>query len=199
MEKIAKGISFVLHPLLLPLYGLFFIFNSNSVFSFLPAAVKNYCYLITFFFLCLLPLLSLPLFKKAGLITSYSLDKRQERVYPILLSIFYAFMGFYLVGRFPYTVIVQQLYLVLIIVLSGFSIITIRWKISMHMMAIGAVCGFVTILGLRYFGEVRYLLMLLILLSGILGACRLYLKKHNPAQIYAGFLVGLSFVVVILK
>jgi len=35
-------------------------------------------------------------------------------------------------------------------------------------------------------------------LAGLLGTCRLYLKKHNPSQVYAGFVFGLSFVFAIL-
>lgn len=198
MKKIAELFSYLMHPLLLPLYGLFFIFNSNSVFSFIPAKSKNYCYLITFICLCILPVLTLPLFRKLKLIQDYHLSTKQERIYPVLISIFYAFLGFYLIRNMPYTNIVQQMYLVLIIVLAGFAIITLRWKMSMHMTAIGAVCGFLLIIGFRYFGDVRSTFMWLFILSGFLGTCRLYLKKHNPAQIYTGFLFGLSFVYAIL-
>lgn len=199
MKVLAQSISYLFHPLLVPLYGLFFIFNSDSVFSLIiPFSVQMYCYSITFVALLLMPILGMFIFKKLGFISNYHLSVKQERVYPALVAIFSAFLGFYLIGKMPYTNIVQQLYLVLIIVLSGFSIITLRWKMSMHMTAAGAVCGFITIIGFRYWGEVRESLMIVLILSGILATCRLYLKKHSPAQIYAGFLFGLSFVVAIL-
>ncbi|HBO27261.1 MULTISPECIES: hypothetical protein [Culturomica] len=198
MKIIAQGISYLFHPLLIPLYGLFLIFNSNSVFSLIPEKVRLYCYGMTFITLFLVPLLSMLVFKKFKLITSFDLELKQERIYPVLVTIFSAFLGFYLIGMVPYTNIVQQLYLVLIIMLSAFSIITMRWKISMHMTAAGAVCGFVSVLGLKYLGDVRPLLMLTLFVSGALATCRLYLKKHNPAQIYAGFFFGLVFVVCIL-
>lgn len=198
MKKIAEIFSYFMHPLLLPLYGLFFIFNSDSFFSFIPDMAKAYCYIITFICLCLLPIVTLPLFKKLRLIRDYHLMTKQERIYPVIVSIFYAFLGFYLIRQIPYTNIVQQMYLVLIIVLCGFAIVTLRWKMSMHMTAIGTICGFLLIIGFRYWGDVRIIFMGLACLSGILGSCRLYLKKHNPAQIYAGFLFGLSIVFVIL-
>ncbi len=198
MRRFAEFFSYAMHPLLLPLYGLFFIFNSNSVFSFIPPVAQNYCYVVTFICLCFLPVVTLPLFKRLRLIRNYHLSDRKERIYPVIVSIFYAFGGFYLIRHIPYTNIVQQMYLVLIIVLCGFSIVTLRWKMSMHMTAIGAVCGFLLIIGFRYFGDVRAVFMGLLCLSGILGSCRLYLKKHNPAQVYAGFVFGLSFVFAIL-
>ena len=45
MKYIAQTISYVLHPMLMPLYILFFIFNSNTLFAYIPWGVKLYCYL----------------------------------------------------------------------------------------------------------------------------------------------------------
>ena len=65
---------------------------------------------------------------------------------------------------------------------------------SMHMTAIGGFCGFLMVFALRYGMNVRTELMCLLLLAGLLGSCRLYLGKHTPAQVYAGFFFGLCFV-----
>lgn len=198
MKYIAQGFSFLIHPLLVPVYIVFFIFNVDTVFSFIPRMAQYYCYLVTVLVLLFIPLASLPLFRYFKMISSYDLGIKQERVYPILVAVGFTFLGFWLIGRVPYTNIVQQLYLVVIILLSVFSIITIRWKMSMHMTAIGAACGFLLILGMKYSGDVRLFFMGMLLLSGILASCRLYLKQHNPLQVYVGFLFGLCFVVGIL-
>ena len=86
----------------------------------------------------------------------------------------------------------------MVIMLSGFMIVTIRWKISMHMTAIGGLCGFLLVWGMNYQGDVRNAFILFLLLSGILATSRLYLKKHTPLQVYLGFLFGLFFVFGIL-
>ena len=177
MKYIAQTISYILHPMLMPLYILFFIFNNNTLFAYIPWGVKLYCYLVTVFALLIMPVISLPLFKHFRLIRSYELNDKQERVYPN---------------------IVRQLYLVLIILLSTFSVITFRWKISMHMTAIGGLCGFLLVWGMNYQGDVRNAFILFLLLSGILATSRLYLKKHTPLQVYLGFLFGLFFVFGIL-
>lgn len=198
MKYFASVVSYVLHPFLMPLYILFFLFNGDSLFSYIPSSVKWYCYGVTLFMLLLMPLLSLPLFRHLRLVKNYGLEDKQERVYPILASVVFAFIGFWLLGRVAYTNIVQQLFLVLIILLSAFSVITLRWKMSMHMTAIGGVCGFLLILGFRYAGDVRFFFMLMLMLSGILASCRLYLNRHTPLQVYAGFLFGFIFVMGIL-
>ena len=115
-----------------------------------------------------------------------------------VVAVAFAFLGFWLLGRIGYTNIVRQLYLVLIILLSTFSVITFRWKISMHMTAIGGLCGFLLVWGMNYQGDVRNAFILFLLLSGILATSRLYLKKHTPLQVYLGFLFGLFFVFGIL-
>lgn len=199
MRKVASVISYALHPLMMPLYLLFLIFNIDSLFALLPVEIKVYNYLVTFFFLFLMPLLSLPLFKHYHLIKSYHLDAKQERVYPILVTVGFAFVGFWLLGHIPYSVISQQLYLMLIILLSGFAIITLRWKMSMHMTALGAACGFMFVFQSKYMmGNIREIFMSLILLSGIVASARLYLKKHTPLQVYAGFLFGFLVITGIL-
>ena len=222
MKYIAQTISYILHPMLMPLYILFFIFNNNTLFAYIPWGVKLYCYLVTVFALLIMPVISLPLFKHFRLIRSYELNDKQERVYPILVAgafafvgglpvtcgltynytavpgACFAFLGFWLLGRIGYTNIVRQLYLVLIILLSTFSVITFRWKISMHMTAIGGLCGFLLVWGMNYQGDVRNAFILFLLLSGILATSRLYLKKHTPLQVYLGFLFGLFFVFGIL-
>lgn len=194
----ARTMSFMLHPLLMPVYILFFLFSGDSMFALIPFSSKLYCYIVTIFCLLLMPLMSMPLFRHFQLIRNYELEDKQERVYPILIAVAFAFLGFWLLGKVAYGNIVQQLYLVLIILLSVFSVITIRWKISMHMTAMGGVCGFLLILGMKYPGDIRGSFILMLLLAGVLATSRLYLKKHDPLQVYLGFLFGFLFVVGIL-
>lgn len=198
INRCARGISYILHPMLMPVYFLFFLFNGDSMFALLPQQTKLYCYLITLFFLFIVPLISLPFFRHFHLIKDYALNDKQERVYPILVTVSAAFLGFWLLGKVAYTNIVQQLFLVLIILLSVFSVITLRWKISMHMTAMGGLCGFLLILGMKYPGDMRGSFIMMLLLAGLLASSRLLLKKHNPLQVYLGFLFGFCFVLGIL-
>ena len=190
MKILAKTISYVLHPFLMPIYALLLLFSSGSMFALIPRVTQIYCYIVTLFVLLLMPMLSLPLFKRLQLIRDFHLEDKQERVYPILVTVAFTFLGFWLLGRVAYTHIVQQLYLVLIILLSVFSVVTLRWKMSMHMTAMGGLCGFLLVLGMKYPGDMRGSFIFVMLLAGLLAASRLYLNKHNPLQVYVGFLFG---------
>ena len=199
MEKIAQVISYLMHPLLMPVYALIFLFSGTSVFTLTPLATKLFCFLVTGVSMVVLPLISLPIFKRLHLISDYTLDDKQERVYPILVAVIFAFIGFWVLGKFAYTQIVQQLFLAVIILLSVFSIITLVWKMSMHMTAIGGVVGFIFALGIKYPGDMRIPFIIMLLFAGILAASRLYLNKHNPCQIYTGFLFGTLLVSFLLS
>ena len=161
MKVLAFAVSMLFHPLLLPLYVLFITFNTGTVFTYIPAYTQNMSYLLTLLGVTLIPLLCLPLLKWLGLIEGYRLVQKQDRVFPVLVTIVGAFIVFYFSRNLPYSNIVRQFYLIMVIMLSGFMIVTIRWKISMHMTAIGALCGFVFILGMKYLGDVINLLPLL--------------------------------------
>ena len=198
MKVLAFAVSMLFHPLLLPLYVLFITFNTGTVFTYIPAYTQNMSYLLTLLGVTLIPLLCLPLLKWLGLIEGYRLAQKQDRVFPVLVTIVGAFIVFYFSRNLPYSNIVRQFYLIMVIMLSGFMIVTIRWKISMHMTAIGGLCGFLLVWGMNYQGDVRNAFILFLLLSGILATSRLYLKKHTPLQVYLGFLFGLFFVFGIL-
>ena len=188
--KVAKAFSVIFQPFFMPVYALLFLFNGNSMFAALPTATKLYCFGMTLLFLLLLPMAAVAIFKRFGLVTNYGLHERQERIYPLLTMIICTFAAFWLLRLVPYTQVVQQLFLVLVLLLSVFSIITLRWKISMHTMALGALCGFLLVLGTKYPGDMRGPFIWSLIISGIVGSCRIYLRRHTPAQVYAGFLLG---------
>ena len=73
------------------------------------------------------------------------------------------------------------------------------WKISLHLIGIGGVLG--VFLALQIIkGGLLNLIVALILVSGILAFARLKEKAHSPAQVYAGFLLGVfsEFFIVII-
>jgi membrane-associated phospholipid phosphatase len=78
-------------------------------------------------------------------------------------------------------------------------VVTFWWKISAHMFGVGGLMGGVMAVS-HYVEHVNphYLIMALFLISGLVGSSRLLLKKHTPAQVYTGFLLGftVSFICV---
>jgi hypothetical protein len=71
-------------------------------------------------------------------------------------------------------------------------IITLRWKISIHMLGIGGLIGAIIGISHRFQFDHSLLLIALILFAGLIGFARLKTKSHNYRQVYAGFILGVA-------
>ena len=140
-----------------------------------------------------LPLISAILFVKLGRVESLEMRKRKERRGPLFISILIMIIGFpifYSIAKLsPH---LSAIYISSIILLFFSFLITIRWKISLHMLGIGGATG--TFIALNYiFGGIYYFIFLFFALSGLLAFSRLDQKAHNESQVYVGFVLGCVF------
>ena len=72
-------------------------------------------------------------------------------------------------------------------------LISVFWKISLHMMASGGCLGVVSILTINsdtIDDKMKVLLAVVIFLNMVLGYSRILEKAHNKKQIFTGFLIG---------
>jgi membrane-associated phospholipid phosphatase len=84
----------------------------------------------------------------------------------------------------------------LVIFCSGVSIlitalINLKYKISAHMVGIGGMVGLLISLALLLKISLLVPLIGSILIAGLIGSSRIFLKEHKPSQIYSGFTIGL--------
>ena len=185
-------ISIVLHPFLMAMYGVCLLFVYTD-FKFILAGQFLVFLAPVFVFTILIPVNVLFIFKRIGLISDYDLKDKKERLVPflsILISYLLQFYYFYDAGLYIWFLALLLAPSILIIIGAA---ITLRWKISAHMMGIGGLIG--GVLSVCYFvkGTNPYILfIILFILAGCLGSARLILKRHTPAQVYAGFLLGFA-------
>ena len=190
----SRIISGLVHPMLMPLYGIYLIFHSNTFLDFTPLTLVKAVYMIVFITTILLPLSCLPLLKSYSLISSYSLTERKDRMIPLGVAILSYSLGFYLLLKLPGANVFVRLQLASIVSLVLLLIISYWWKISLHMAGIGGLCALIFTFSIRFSTSLRSMFMIAILAAGFLAFSRLKLEVHKPTQIYAGFLLG--FVVV---
>ena len=85
-DKAALTISVIFHPLLMPIYGMIIIFSAPTLFGYLPYDVKKILFLIVLINNVLLPLSLIPYLRYRNHITSWSVDKRRERILPLFIA-----------------------------------------------------------------------------------------------------------------
>ena len=70
-ERLARMVSFVFHPLFMPLYGLVILLSAPTFLKYLPPAAKRVLFLVLLVNNVLIPLLLLPFLRIRNFITSY--------------------------------------------------------------------------------------------------------------------------------
>lgn len=166
--------------------------------SLLPLTYKIMVFAIVFFFTFLMPGLTVFMMTKTGQVHSLLLRTAQERRLPFLMTTLYYFMAYYLMREVRVPSLFSMTMLGAAISVGIAAGVTFFWKISIHMIGIGGVCG--ALLGLcRYLdADLTYPLVAFIVLSGLLASARLERKAHTPAQLLVGFLVGVLSIFVLL-
>jgi len=99
-------------------------------------------------------------------------------------------MGAQLIAKLPVPKIFSVFLLGSCLVLLILFAITIKWKISGHGAGMGGLLGAVLALTFKYGINLLWPIIVVILISGAVGSSRIYLKKHTPMQVYAGFSVS---------
>jgi membrane-associated phospholipid phosphatase len=189
--RVAKLISYLLHPLLMPTYGFAIIFFTNNYIStFTSYPIKLTIVGITFIFTFLLPTINALILLKMGRIKSWEMETQQERILPYTGAVLYYFSLFYLFYNAEFPSIFKTLILGAAISILLTIIINYKWKISAHAIGIGGIAG--AALGIEYRLQINlhFILILIIFLAGLAGFARLKLNAHSPAQVYSGFGIG---------
>ena len=188
--RFSKILSFVFHPVLMPIYAILLLLYFSKVFSqFMPIEQKTHLINLTLIFTLLLPLLGVFLLKKLKIVSSIYMENQKERKWPLLIAISSYYLLFRMFEFLHIHPIIIKLILGAMLILFLAVIISNFCKISLHMLGIGGVFG--AFLAFQYlFGGKLFLIILLLLCSGLVAYARINENAHTLKQVYLGFLVG---------
>lgn len=133
---------------------------------------------------CLLPILYIAWMVRRGSITDIHMRLRQERLRPFLVSMACTAAAWYALRLMGAPSVVPLVAIVTLTQLATMAVITLVWQISIHAMSItSAVVATGLLFGL---GPA----LVVFPLVPLVGAARLKLNRHTPAQVIGGTLVG---------
>ena len=190
-KKFALFLSVALHPVLMPTFALLFIFQNKTFFSYsIPYHAKLALFLIIILNTLIFPVLVSFILVKKGVIKSFEIEKREERLIPFATNLLLMMVAAYLIKALRLPQVFFQLILGAIASVAIAIMINFKWKISIHMIGIGAMAG--TLFGLSTFllVDLRFPILLSLFLAGLLGSARLSLGANAAVQIYLGFFIG---------
>ncbi len=197
-KKIARIISLLFHPLLIPTYATLIFFSLKSyisqIISFrLKLLILGMIVITTF----LLPALFIAIMRTRKVIQSFQMETQEERVYPFITTSVFYFLAYYMIRRIPVSDVFQLFLLGAAICSATGLLINFYSKVSIHMIGTGGLLGAIIGLSLRLNAGLIPLIVLIILISGFTGFARLKLNAHTQEQVYAGFLTGLIIMLTV--
>jgi len=189
MNSVLRSISFIFHPLIMPLLGVIFYFSKSPrhfTFELIQAKLISISILTI-----LLPILIYFLLKTLGKTHSIYLKTTKERVIPLVVN---ALIILLVIKRvLPSNQILELYYFfigILISTLSCLILAVLDFKASIHMVAIAGVFMFALGISINFSININGSLALLALITGAIATSRLHLKAHSNIELIIGFCIG---------
>lgn len=191
MTKFFKIISYLFHPIVIPLLGTLLYYAISPKFS--PPEIKQGVIISMSILTIGIPIIFFFLLKSIGWIsTTIFINNVSERKLPVLINMILLYIVLYRVIPRSYSI---ELYYFIVgllgALLACLVLIYLKFKASMHLMGISGLITFLIGLSFHFEMNITLLIGTLVLLSGLIASARLYLKAHDSSELWMGFCLGI--------
>ncbi len=190
IDRILKSISFVFHPLIMPLLGVIFYFSKSP--RFIPKEVIQAKLISLFILTVILPILLYFLLKTLGKVQSIYLKSTKERVFPLMLNCIVVLLV--LQRILTPNQIIELYYFFVGVLISNLAclILTLfKFKASIHMIAVSGLFMFFIALSIHFNININGTLALMSIIVGAVATSRLHLNAHTNIELIFGFFIGM--------
>ena len=190
LRTAAKVISYIFHPLFVPVYFGWFLVYVLRLFPSLDPFRKTILIVQFFVSYTLLPLATVLIAKALGFIQTIYLKTQKDRIIPYIATMIFYFWMWYVSKNlgFPKESVVFSLAAFLAICLGVFF--NTYFKVSMHTLSMGVIITWFFIFSFSSSVNMGPFLSVALLIAGLVSTARLVNEDHNPFEVYAGLLLG---------
>lgn len=182
----------------MPLIGVVFFFSKSPRFLTYELIVNK---LISVSILTIaLPILLFFLLKTVGKTKSIYLERVEERILPLAFNI--VILGILLLRVFPDNQLIELHFFFVAILMSNivcFILALLKFKASIHMIAVCGVFTFFTMLAIKYSININGTLALMAILTGAIATSRLHLKAHSNLELIIGAFIGILPQIIVIN
>jgi len=191
IRVIAKFISYLFHPLFVPVYLIYFTSMIRAYeFSGITKWDKTLLLLLAIISYAFLPLMCVLMLRALNFIGSVFLKTQKDRIIPYIICMTFYFSVWYYFKKNHYLdELVSMSMAVFNASVFGF-LVNISMKVSMHAIAMGVMTTFVALLAFTDSISYSFYLSIAILVAGIVCTSRMIVSDHRPKEIYYGFIIG---------
>lgn len=198
-DKVSHFLSWALVPILMPVYGIIFIFRL-SVLDAVPPGMQTAVIFVIAGINFFAPMLLILLLKFLGIVQDVGLNGQKERAIPyIITALCYGGSAWFVASRGA-PVWVAMFFCGGVVASLVNLAINFKWKISAHAAAIAGIVALLIKLQRDVAVEPELFTWLIITVgaAGLLGSARLWLERHTVWQVLAGFMVGFCSVFLMM-
>lgn len=186
---ILKSISFVFHPLIMPLLGVIFYFHKTP--RFIPEPLKNAKIFSVVILTIILPILLFFLLKTINKVETIYLESTKERLIPLFIN--GVIVSLILMRVLTSDEIIELYYFFLGILcstLACFIMAIFKVKASIHMIAASGFFMFAIAIGIHYQININGTIALMMIILGAIATSRLHLNAHTNQELIIGLFTG---------
>jgi hypothetical protein len=196
--QLSQFLSIILHPLMIPAIATIALMLRPDLYSIvLPNNMKFWFISVVIVFTLLIPLAGVLILLKFNAVNSIEISSRHERTLPLIISsTSFMVLLFSLKSTGIPPVFLYILYSATFALLAGL-LINLFYKISLHTLGWGAIAAALTGVSFKLGVPLLFYIVIAVLLSGLAGYARLKQNAHNPAQVYLGYVAGISVIILI--
>lgn len=189
IDRILKSISFIFHPLLMPLLGVIFYFSKSP--RYIPKEIIQAKLISLFILTVILPVLLYFLLKTLGKVQSIYLNSTRERVFPLILNCVVILLVLQRILT-PNQIIELYYFFVGILIsnLACLILALLKFKASIHMIAVSGLFMFFIALSIHFNININGTLALMSIIVGAVATSRLHLNAHTYKELIFGFFIG---------
>lgn len=193
-------ISWALVPLMMPVYGIIFVF-CLSVLDVVPPGLRVAFTFIVFGINFCIPILLVLLLKFLGVIQDVGLNGRNERLVPYMITALCMGGTAWFLATRGAPLWLDMFYVGGAVGALVNLVINFKWKISAHAAGIAGIVALLIRLEKDVAVEPRLFVWLLIVIgaAGLMGSARIWLGRHTAWQVLAGYAVGFCSVFFLMS
>ena len=189
MRHLLRGVSYIFHPLFIPMGGTISYFLITPKFRSLQLQSGNV--LPIFILTVIIPIILFLILRNLGLISSIFAPKLEERKYPLYHSMIIHFMILYKV--IPLNYINELYYFFVGLLIASFTTLLLlfaRIKASVHLLGMGSILVYLVGLSIHFEINITFAIAIFTFMTGLVATSRLFMKAHSKIELVIGFLVG---------
>lgn len=204
LKVAAKFVSYLFHPVFVPLYVILFMaYVHPYLFTGLAAWDKTRIVMMAALMFTFFPLITVLLLKALDFISSIYLNTKKDRIIPLIACGIWYFWITYIWWNsnkmddsLPIPNEAVQLALATFIASWIGLMVNIKIKISLHSIAVGVMVTLFILMAISHDLNFAIWLSIALLVTGLVCTARFIVSDHTQQEVYSGLAVGIAAMLI---